>query len=165
MTRKVFYSFHYDPDHWRASQVRNMGLVEGNQPASDNDWEEIKKGGGDTIQEWIDSQMKGRSCAVVLIGTNTASRKWVKYEIKSAWNSGKGLVGIYIHNLKNSNGEQATKGVNPFSSFTMKKDDSKLSDHVKAHDPPFTTSKYVYEHISDNLEDWIEEAIDIRDNY
>jgi hypothetical protein len=28
-TRKVFYSFHYMPDAWRASQVRNMGVVEG----------------------------------------------------------------------------------------------------------------------------------------
>lgn len=45
MTRQVFYSFHYDPDSVRASQVRNMGVVEGNKPASDNDWETIKKGG------------------------------------------------------------------------------------------------------------------------
>lgn len=43
--RKVFYSFHYKPDNWRASQVRNIGAVEGNKPASDNDWEEVVKGG------------------------------------------------------------------------------------------------------------------------
>jgi MTH538 TIR-like domain (DUF1863) len=44
MSRKVFYSFHYEVDGWRASQVRNIGALEGNQPASDNDWETIKKG-------------------------------------------------------------------------------------------------------------------------
>ena len=146
-------------------QVRNIGVVEGNQSASDNDWEAIKEEGNDAIKEWIDFQMKDRSCAVVLIGTNTASRRFVKYEIESAWNSGKGVVGIYIHNLKNSNGQQATKGTNPFTSFTMKKDDSRLSDHVKVYDPPFSASTYVYEHISDNLKDWIEEAIDIRNNF
>lgn len=37
---------------------------------------------------------------VVLIGEDTAKRKWVKYEIKKAWNEGKGVLGIYIHNLK-----------------------------------------------------------------
>ena len=35
MTRKVFFSFHYKPDNWRASQVRNIGKVEGNTPAGD----------------------------------------------------------------------------------------------------------------------------------
>ena len=48
MTRKCFYSFHYEPDNWRASQIREMGSLEGNRPATDNDWEEVKKGGGTT---------------------------------------------------------------------------------------------------------------------
>ncbi len=43
MARRAFYSFHYIPDNWRASQVRNMGVVDGNKPATDNDWEAIKK--------------------------------------------------------------------------------------------------------------------------
>lgn len=32
MTRKVFYSFHYDNDAWRAAQMRNMGVVDGSEP-------------------------------------------------------------------------------------------------------------------------------------
>jgi len=43
--RYAFYSFHYEPDNWRAAQVRQMGVIEGNQPARDNDWEEVKRGG------------------------------------------------------------------------------------------------------------------------
>ena len=77
MKRKVFYSFHYKPDNWRASQVRNIGKVEGNSPASDNDWEEVTKDGDDAIQKWIDDQLKGRGCTVVLIGNKTAGRKWI----------------------------------------------------------------------------------------
>lgn len=44
MARNVFYSFHYVPDGWRVAQVRNMGVLEGNRPASDNDWERVKRG-------------------------------------------------------------------------------------------------------------------------
>ena len=37
--RQVFYSFHFKNDSWRAGQVRNIGVVEGNMPVSSNDWE------------------------------------------------------------------------------------------------------------------------------
>src|SRR2546427_6713694 len=119
MARKVFFSFHYKPDNWRASQVRNAGVVEGNTPVSDNDWETITDQGEGAIRNWIDAQLSGRSCAVVLIGTNTAGRKWINYEIEKAWNDAKGVVGVYIHNLKDSGGAQASKGSNPFAGFTI----------------------------------------------
>lgn len=160
MARRVFYSFHYKPDNWRASQVRNIGVIEGNVPVSDNDWEEIKKGGDKAIQEWIDAQLKGRSCTIVLIGEKTAGRKWIKFEIKKSWDSKKGVVGIYIHNLKDSNGNQSNKGKNPFDNISV--DGEKLSSIVKAYDPPYKTSKNVYDYISEKLEDWVEEAIKIR---
>lgn len=41
--RQVFYSFHFKNDSWRAGQVRNIGVVEGNTPVSSNDWEEVKR--------------------------------------------------------------------------------------------------------------------------
>ena len=31
MARNCFYSFHYKPDNARASQVRNIGVIEGNK--------------------------------------------------------------------------------------------------------------------------------------
>jgi len=163
MARRAFYSFHYKSDNWRASQVRNMGVVEGNKPASDNDWEEITNGGDEEIKKWIDGQLSGKSVAIVLIGANTAGRKWIKYEIKKAWNEGKGLLGIYVHNLKNSDGEQSTKGGNPFDAYKV--EETSMSKIVKAYDPPFSTSTYVYEHIQGNLTDWIEKAIETRGNY
>ncbi len=160
MARKVFFSFHYEPDNWRASQVRNAGVVEGNVPVSDNDWESITRGGDAAIQNWIDSQLSGKSCAVVLIGSATAGRKWINYEIKKAWNDDKGVVGIYIHNLQDANGKQSTKGRNPFDDFTL--DSKPLSSIVKAYDPPYGISTHVYDYIKSNIEKWVEEAIDIR---
>ena len=162
-TRRAFYSFHYRPDSWRASQVRNMGIVEGNRPASDNDWESITGGGDAAIRRWIDEQMSGKSYAFVLIGANTAGRKWIDYEIEKAWNDGKGLLGINIHGLKNANGNQSEKGANPF--FTFNVNGTRLSNIVRAYDPPYQLSTNVYAHIEENLADWVEEAIEIRHRY
>ncbi|MBB5202886.1 LysM repeat protein [Inhella inkyongensis] len=161
--RRVFYSFHYKPDNWRVGQVRNIGAIEDNKPASDNDWETVKKGGDTAIQSWIDGQLKGRSCVVVLIGSETAGRKWINYEIEKGWNDGKGLVGIHIHQLKNREGVTATKGANPFKGFTLA-NGKDLSNVVKAYDPTGVDSKAVYQMIANNLDSWIEEAIRIRAN-
>lgn len=165
MTRQAFYSFHYIPDNWRASQVRNMGVVDGSQPASDNDWETVKRGGDAAIQRWIDGQLTGRTCTVVLIGTETARRKWIDYEIHSSWNGNKGVLGIHVHNLKDASGNQARKGTNPFAHIRMKPDGAALSSLVKAYDPPYSDSKMCYDHIKQNLAAWIEEAIRFRKAY
>lgn len=140
--------------------VRNMGVIEGNRPATDNDWESITKKGDTAIESWIDGQMEGRSCAVVLIGANTAGRKWINYEIKKAWNDNKGVFGVYIHNLENQNKEQSTKGANPFGIYSGS---TLLSSVVKVYDPPFRTSPYVYDYIKENLASWMDESIEIRD--
>ena len=165
MARRVFYSFHYKPDHWRASQVRNMGVIEGNRPCSDNDWETITQGGDEKIKKWIAEQLDGKSCAVVLISTNTAGRKWINHEIVKAWNDNKGVVGVYVHNLQDSDQKQSTKGTNPFASIKYGDSGKMLSAIVKAYDPPYKTSTFVYNHIKENLATWVEEAITIRDDH
>ena len=187
MARRVFFSFHYKLDNWRASQIRNIGVIEGNTPVNDNDWETIAKGGNIAIKRWIDQQMHGRSCAIVLIGNKTAQRKWIKYEIEKAWKNGKGVVGIYIHNLKDKNGKQTAKGKNPFHDIRI--NGLKLSNIVKAYDPSTKgnrnvedyiesffnwlrgrksrqeRSKHVYSDIKAHIEDWVEEAISIRNEF
>jgi hypothetical protein len=165
MARKAFYSFHYIPDVWRVSQVRNIGKIEDNKPASDNDWETVKKGGDEAIKKWINGQLDGRSCSIVLIGSETKGRKWINYEIEKTWNDGKGLLGIYIHKLKNSDGYQSSKGGNPFDGFTVGNEKTALNTIAKSYDPPYSTSKDVYDYISSNMESWIETAISIRQKY
>lgn len=173
--RRAFYSFHYANDVWRAAQVRNMGVIEGNQPASDNDWEEVKKGGETAIKRWIADQMYGKSVAIVLIGEETAERAWVKYEIKKAWGDNKGILGIYIHGLKDKNGMTSIKGENPFdgifvpsSADDMGVGSYDLGEIVPVYDPEESWEygeESVYGEIKANLADWIEMAIDIRGRY
>ena len=52
----------------------------------------------------------------------------------------------------------------PFDDVTLD-GKKKLSEIVKAHDPPFSKSKDVYDYIKSKLENWIEEAIKIRRMY
>jgi hypothetical protein len=161
MARKAFYSFHYQPDNWRASQVRNMGVIEGNQTISDNDWETVKKGGDKAIENWIAQQMSGKSCVIVLIGSQTAGRKWINHEIVKGWNDGKGVFGIYINKLADRYNQQSVKGANPFDiiKFGGK---TPMSTVVSAYDPPYARSGDVYNYIAGNLGGWVEQAIAAR---
>ena len=162
--RQVFYSFHYKPDCWRAGTVRNIGAIEGNKPAPDNDWETITRGGDTAIKKWINDQMKYRSCAVILVGTNTANRKWINYEIVESWDASMGVVGIHIYGLKDSEGYISNKGDNPFDYINYGDTGKKLSAIVKCYTPAGTNSKERYDWISKYLSDAVEEAIEIRNN-
>ncbi|MFV0166724.1 TIR domain-containing protein [Empedobacter falsenii] len=153
MTRKVFYSFHFDNDNWRAGQVRNIGTVEGDKPVNGNKWEEVKSKSDAVIKAWIEDNLKDKSCLIVLIGEKTSERKWVDYEIKRAWELGKAVCGIYIHNLEDVFGEQSRKGKNP------------LNTHIPIFESSYVTSKYVYDDIKNNISDLVEKAIKVRSQY
>jgi hypothetical protein len=165
MPQRVFFSYHHQADQWRAAQVINAGVVQGNQPASAVEWEAITRGGEPAIRQWIEDQLTNRSCVVVLIGSATAGRKWITYEIEKAWNDGRGVLGIHIHRLKDESGEQAPKGPNPLDFLTITPDRRTLSTIGKTYDPPFTSSIHVYDYIKQNLEAWVEEAVSIRNDY
>ncbi len=153
--RQVFYSFHYDNDVFRVQQIRNIGALEDNKPVSANEWESVKRGGEASIKKWIDDNLRYKSCVIVLVGEETANRKWVRYEIEKAWELGKGLVGVYIHNLKDPRTGKSSKGKNPFDQFEFN-DGTKLSSVVNCYNP---NPNDAYNEIKNNLEDWIEEAI------
>jgi hypothetical protein len=153
--RQVFYSFHFKNDVMRVQQIRNIGSIEDNKPVAENKWEEVKKEGEDSIKKWINDNMDYRSCVVVLVGEETADRKWVKYEIKKAWKDGKGLLGIHINNLKDPKTGTCSKGTNPFEQFTFKDKNGNIKT-IPCKSPKSTDA---YNDIKDNIEAWVEEAI------
>ena len=153
--RQVFYSFCFDDDVMRVQQIRHMGLVDGDEPVSPNEWERLERASGG-VKKWIDDNMAYRSCVIVLAGRRTAGRTWVKYEIEKAWNEGKGLFGIYIHNLKCPRTGTSGAGTNPFDDFTFKNSGSKLSSIVPCYNPTPTSA---YADIKANLAGWVEAAI------
>ncbi|MGF6505866.1 TIR domain-containing protein [Paraburkholderia sp. 32] len=160
---KVFFSFHFAEDSWRASMVRQIGALEGNQPVSGNDWEQVKRGGDDSIANWIRAQMVGRKCAIVLVGAQTARRPWVRFEIETAWNKGVGIMGVRINGLEDSSGRTSAVGANPFDSLTL--NGRPLSNVVRLYTPSGFYSKGVYATIASNLETWVDEAVRTRSSY
>lgn len=156
----VFYSFHFDNDVMRVQQVRNIGSIEGNSPTTPNEWEKLKRTGDSAVQNWIHENMKYKRCVIVLIGSDTHDRPWVRYEIEKAWNDGKALLGIYIHNLNCPRNGKCGKGSNPFDYFQLN-DGTRLSSVVPCYDP---NSANAYQDISYNISNWINYAISNKRN-
>lgn len=151
----VFFSFHYADDVMRVQQIRNIGALEGNEPVSPNDWEQVKRGGDSSIKRWIDENLKYKRCVIVLVGAETANRPWVRYEIEKAWNDGKAIFGIHIHNLRCPRNGTTVKGKNPFDIFTFE-DGRKLSSVVSCYDPGAYDT---YNEIARNMTFWLNSAI------
>ena len=139
-------------------------MVDGNTPVSDNDWETVKRGGDRAIKRWIEQQIQTRSCTVVLVGSKTAGRRWITYEIEKSWNDGKGAVGIRIHGLQNQYGETAARGKNPFDFLTFNSTGAQMSSVVKCYTPAGSTSRDRYAWIQKHLANAVAEAIRIRKN-
>jgi hypothetical protein len=151
----VFYSFHFDNDVMRVQQIRNIGSVEGNPPTTPNEWETLKRTGKKAVENWIDQNMKYKRCIIVLIGSETASRPWVEHEIIKAWNDGKALLGIHIHNLRCPRNGTSRKGRNPFDLIKFN-DGRAMSSVVPCYDP---NSLNAYQDIANNISSWIDHAI------
>ncbi|RAI62152.1 molecular chaperone Tir [Pseudomonas fluorescens] len=163
MARNVFFSFHFDLDCWRTQQVRNMGVLKGQKLYTPNAWEEVKRKGKDAIECWIDENMQDKTCVVVLVGSQTSQRPWVRQEIIKGWNAGKGVLGIRIHSLLDDKQQPSQPGADPFNVISLGQ--QKLSSQVKLVTPSGTDSKAVYASIQQNIESWIENAIQIRKAY
>lgn len=158
-TRQVFYSFKYLEDVARVQRIRNIGAIEDNKPVTPQKWEEVKRGGDAAIKKWIREQMQYKSCVIVLIGENTWLSDYVKYEIEYAWSIGKPMFGIYIHEMKDLNGQKANMPLfTPFYFVTAPRTSRPLSDYVQVHTPS-TYLQTADKSIQDNLEAWVESAI------
>jgi hypothetical protein len=156
MARQTFFSFRYKKDNWRASIVRNSWVTQDRKATGFFDsaeWEEVKKKNDSVIEAWIDEQLKGTSVSVVLIGSDTAGKKWINYEITSSHKKSNGMFGIYVHNIKDSNGDTTTKGKNPFDNFQFTKAGNVIVTYP------------VYDWVADdgynNMSVWIEKAAKI----
>ena len=156
MARRVFFSFHHSGDVWRAGQVRNSWVTQERQDAGFWDvaaWEQVKKKDVATVQKWIDEQMKGTSVTVVLIGAETSERPHVLYEIIQSHNKGNGMLGVYVHNIKDATQRVGLKGSNPFAKLSITKSGTKtlLSEIYPTYD-------WVSANGRDNIGSWIETA-------
>lgn len=165
MAHRVFFSFYYQQDIGRASEVRNSWRSTGGaniflDPAS---WDAVKRQGPAAIKSWISRQMDGSSVTAVLIGEHTASRRYVRFEIERSLSEGKGVLGIYIDGIPDGNGETSVRGRNPLEDFTIgipdgicRSTDGGLT--ARQMSSVFRTYDWVRDDGSANMESWVEEA-------
>lgn len=157
MVRRAFFSFHFQRDIWRVNQVRNSWVVQpGKQEAVWYDaslWEKAKTQGETALKNLINNGLTNTSVTVVLIGAQTSKRKWVNYEIEQSFDRRKGLLGIYIHGLKDRFGKTDIRGENPFNNFYVETNNQRIyfSDL-------YPTYNWILDEGYKNIGLWIEEA-------
>lgn len=157
MTRKAFFSFHYKNDVWRANQVRNSWVTKDDKEAAGfidaAAFEKVKKDGDAAIKKWIRDQLVGTSVTVVLIGSETNNRDYIKYELQQSYQKGNGLVGVHIHKLKDKDGNTSSKGETTFG---------ELGKSDKGESIYFFEVAKIYDYVDDdgysNMGKWIEAA-------
>ncbi len=156
MARRVFFSFHYERDVWRASQVRNCWVGRDREDSGFWDaasWESVKRQGDEAVKRWINQQLNGTSVTVVLIGAETSARPYVIYEIQRSYEVGNGLLGIYIHNIRDQYQRTDIIGYNPLSNVYVEQNGRRiyLSEI-------YTTYDWVTDVGYRNCARWIEDA-------
>jgi hypothetical protein len=157
MARRVFFSFHYERDNWRANQIRNSWVTRSIEEAGFWDkslWEKAKKEGELAIKRMINKALEGTSVTVVLIGKETYYRKWVRYEIVRSYKRGNGILGIDMALMLDKDGNFSMFfSENPFK-FSVTNDKGKkirLSDLYPIYG-------WVWNDGYKNIGKWIEQA-------
>jgi hypothetical protein len=134
MARYVFFSFDYeDVKNFKVNVVRNSWLLH-NQLDTFVDgsiWESAKTKGDKAIKRLIDDGLNRTSVTAILIGDDTADRKYVNYEIIKSFERGNGIMGIHINRIRSKAGRISARGSNPLDrlSFTISEDGRKIFFH------------------------------------
>ena len=121
MTIRAFFSFHYERDLWRVSEIKSHWVTKHDRESAgymdENAWKSLTLQGDGEIKKWIRNQLHGTSVTVVMIGTETHSIDYVNYEISLSQERKNGLLGVYIHNIQDIYNKKDSKGKNPFDDF------------------------------------------------
>jgi hypothetical protein len=163
--RSVFFSFHYEADIWRVSQVRNCrsaGTWHSNTFLDAASWESVRRRGKRAITEWIDRQLEGTSVTVVLIGRETVRRTYVQYEIVESLRRGNGLLGIHVHQIKDHAGRISRRGRNPLRDHSLVVRDELFGwlgwTERKSASDVYKTYDWVADSGYEHIHSWIEDA-------
>ncbi len=157
MARRVYFAFHYQRDITRVNVVRNSWVCKPEREEvgflDASLWEASKKKGDEAVKRMIDEGMKNSSVVAVLIGAETSGRKWVRYELQKGYEDGRGMLGVYIHGIKDFDGKTDQKGNNQFG---------QIGTDANGKPIYFWELYPTYDWVSDggyeNFGDWVEKA-------
>jgi len=116
MARYTFFSFCYDDvKNFKVNVVRNSWLLSNGENTfiDGSIWEKEKSKGDTVIKQLIELGLKKTSVTTVLIGDETADRRWVKYEIIKSFDKGNGILGIHLNRIRGKEQRISARGTNP----------------------------------------------------
>ena len=124
MAKRVFFSFHYqDVIDFRANVVRNHWMTKPNRESAGffdaSIWESAKKTSDLALKRLINKGLTNTSKTSVLIGEDTYSRRWVRYEIFRSVFNGNDIIGVHINKIKCKKGYTKLYGPNPFEYLAL----------------------------------------------
>ena len=117
MAKRVFFSFHYqDVIDFRANVVRKHNITKDDNGGffDASIWESAKKQGDIALKRLINGGLNNTSVTTVLIGSETYSRRWVRYEIMKSIERGNSVIGVHINGIRDRNSQTKAQGPNPF---------------------------------------------------
>lgn len=103
--RRAYFAFHFD-DIMRVNNVRQAWKIHhADSPIKrsfydSSLWESRKLQSPDSLKTLIREGVEYTSAVCVLIGSQTWSRRWVRYEIARAVIDGRGLLAVHLNNLR-----------------------------------------------------------------
>lgn len=158
MARRVYFAFHYQNDISRVNVVRNSWLTHKDRESAGffdgSLWERAKRTGDNAIKSMILDGLEGTSVTAFLLGSETAHRPWVRYELEESHKRGNGLLAIRIHGIKNFAQQTSWPGPNIFDTF--------WTTNTSGQREYLSWSYRLYDWVSDNgysnLGLWVQQA-------
>ena len=89
-------------------------------------FEEAQRKDPASLKRFLKKEMDGASVVCVLVGEETALRRWVRFEIMQGVWDGRGLLGVRIHSIANLQRMTAEAGPNPFDLMGVYVNDKKM---------------------------------------
>jgi hypothetical protein len=133
VARRTFFSFHYKPDVTRAWVVRNSWVTKLAQGERDDAgffdnsvFEAAQRESDEVLKRFLREGLKNTTVTCVLIGSETALRRWVRYEIFQSFMRGNELLAIRVHAIPGFNKLPSAEGFNPFDSVAFAVDGDQI---------------------------------------
>jgi MTH538 TIR-like domain (DUF1863) len=139
VARRTFFSFYYKPDVTRAWVVRNSWVTKVAQGEREDAgffdssvFEATQREGDDALKRFLRDGLKNTTVTCVLVGAETALRRWVRYEIFRSFMRGNGLLAVRIHNIPGFNKQTTNSGADPFANvaFTVEGENLRFKEFM-----------------------------------
>jgi len=147
MARRTFFSFHYKPDVQRAQIVKNSWITREREDAGFFDssaFEKAERTNDDTLKTFLVNAMHGSSVVCVLVGKETADRRWVRYEIQRGIWDERGVLAVRIHTISHFTTGTTTAGPNPLDLLGVFVESSGQDKFVRLIERASSTAKWSY---------------------